>query len=338
MRVRVCVRLCLCRRFCLGRVYYWCTRTDETSWEPPSVTRMAPLDTQTLDTADRDVTDPLPRAASSLAHQVVESTEGSSSVTCELSKAALSGNRSSDADSSSCESRSATTSFGQQHENPFASGSSAIFPTYAPRYPPVARRAHQPTLIPLGYPATGEERTEPASSNPFSAAVKVPMAVAAVAEDVRALHAASDIGIKHDEGTDCEDDEDDNSDGDEGCAAQAGEQDCGCSSEQTCTKTGSASPEVTSERPGSEPRIFGRVVNRAPSTQRQYPRSPGDIGDWEPPQDLEPASCATRMDFQVDGRVSFEDNQELLLRTKKLRDVQREIAALRAELGMSQTS
>ena len=82
-------------------------------------------------------------------------------------------------------------------------------------------------------------------------------------------------------------------------------------------------------------RVFGTVVRGAARTERQYPRSGMDEDEWELPTDLEPAWCALRMDFEAGATLSFDQQKELAQRAKKLRDVQDEIAALRAELGMS---
>jgi hypothetical protein len=346
-------------------VYYWCTRTDETAWEPPSEPSPAPLDNHVVAFEDSSGSSNAFTAqslvvfnttTSSVAYQMVEGEDSVSSGAFEESAVGLPDDWDNDADNGLPESESELDGVGKEHGNPFAPASLFFRPTStAQRYPVHPNRMQQSTLIPLAV-HIGVDHSDPAKEhsrrmNPFSAAGEMPcdtseadsrcsITVSASANgdhgEAPAEVASADSGLDCDDEIDCEDEDDlsDDDGGDEGGERQTQAQECG--SEPVWTQCCANSLEVSSaEGTASMLRVFGTVVRGAGRTERQYPRSGIDDDDWELPKDLEPASCAMRMDFEAGATLSLEQQRELARRAKKLRDVQHEIAALRAELGIS---
>ena len=345
-------------------MYYWCTRTDETAWEPPSLPSLTPSDIQVVaiddssgssDAFDAQSLMAFRTASSSAAYQMVGEEDSFSSGAFEEAAVPSPKDEDSGADIKLPGSESEMDSVGTKHGNPFAPGSSFFWSaSTAQRYPVHENQVYRSTLIPLANHSSvgdsGADKEHRQLMNPFSATAElscdtseaglrctIEVPASASGDHGEALtEIASDSSCRCDDEIDCEDEDelDEDDDGDEETDGQAQAQErC---SEPVSTQDCANSLEVSSDEVSTSMlRVFGTVVRGAARTERQYPRSGMDEDEWELPTDLEPAWCALRMDFEAGATLSFDQQKELAQRAKKLRDVQDEIAALRAELGMS---
>ena len=267
-----------------------------------------------------------------VAYQMVELEGGVSSGAFDASAVPSPGDRVGDADIGSPESASEMASSRTPNGNPFARRASSFCSPASTSQQSSVRlnRVQQSTLIPLGHRSgIGHREADEEHSrltNPFSAAgetscgtpgASLSCSLTVTADGDQSMAAAE-------EASECDDDLDDDDD-DEEAHGQEQQEEQERGSETMCHTM-------------CQPRVFGSVVRGAASTERQYPRADVDLeSDCELPRDLESASCATRMDFEAGEAMSCEHNRELLRREKMLGDLQREIAALRMELGVSRS-
>ena len=266
-----------------------------------------------------------------VAYQMVELEGGVSSGAFDASAVPSPGDRVSGVDIGSPESASEMASCRKRNGNPFARPSSFCSPaSTSQQYSVRLNRVQQSTLIPLGHRSgIGHREADEEHSrltNPFSAAgetscgtpgASLSCSLTVTADGDQSM-AAAEVA------SECDDDLDDDDD-DEEAHGQEQQEEQERGSETMCHTM-------------CQPRVFGSVVRGAASTERQYPRADVDLeSDCELPRDLESASCAARMDFEAGEAMSWEHNRELLRREKMLGDLQREIAALRMELGVSRS-
>ena len=291
------------------------------------MTSAAPLDTPAV--AIDDTASSIP-----IAYQMVELEGSVSSGAFDASAFLSPDDRVSGPDIASPDSASEMASARTRNDNPFAPASSFFRPASTSQpYSMRVNRVQQSTMIPLGHKSgIGHREADEDHSrltNPFSTAggtsggftpgASSRWSLTVTADGDRSMAAAE---VASDGGIDCDDDLDDNDD--EEAREQEQQQEQQPSSETLCHTM-------------CQPRVFGIVVHGAASTERQYPRDPLYDDEWDLPEDLEPASCATRMDFEAGATTGCEHQRELARREKMLRDLQREIAALRMELGVSQS-
>ena len=308
----------------------------------------------------------------SATHQSVQTEDTGKFAVLEIETVPLPEDRNIDADKRPPEPETETVSISSQHDNPFthaaASGSTVQL------HPMHLNRLGQSTLIPLGKHAKTYSRADEEHSqlvNPFScdSSGRSGRSIAAILsvdgnQSTQTAGMAFDDSLADDDGIDCENEEAvDDDEGEDDAphededqvphedrdniapSSQDGQRDR-CeqqqehSSEPMWTKYHTNMRQETSAAwSTSHSRDCGNTVRGAARTECQYPRSDANSDEWELPRDLEPASCATRMDFEDRGTLPSCPNQDLLLarRAKKLMDVQREIAVLRQELGVSRS-
>ena len=275
-----------------------------------------------------------------------------------------------DADKRSPEPETETVSISSQRDNPFTHAASSG--STVQLHPMHLNRLGQSTLIPLGKHAnTYRSKADEEHSqlvNPFSCdssgrSGRSIAAILSVDGNQSTQTAGIDDSLADDDGIDYENEAVDEDEGEDDAphededqaphedhdniasSSQDGQRDR-CEQQQehgsepmwTKYRTNMCQ-ETSAEWSTSHSCGCGNTVRGAARTECQYPRSEANSDEWELPRDLEPASCATCMDFEDRGTLPSCPNQDLLLarRAKKLMDVQREIAVLRQELGISRS-